>query len=184
MKKLLELFLTFFKIGLFTFGGGYAMISIIENDCVNNKKWINKEDMNQIVILSESTPGPIAINASTFVGYKVSKTLGSIVASIAMVLPSLIIITLISIFLSQFKENIFIQFVFEALRASVIILMIQALLNLSKNTKKNLIFYSLLLASFILNFFFKVKAIYIIIFALLYTFIYILVSKKEETNNA
>ena len=184
MKKLLNLFLTFFKIGLFTFGGGYAMISIIENDCVNNKKWISKEDMNQIVILSESTPGPIAINASTFVGYKVNKTLGSIIATIGMVLPSLLIITLISIFLIQFKENEFINITFEALRASVILLMIQALLNLSKNAKKNLIFYSLLITSFTLNFFFNVKSIYIIIFALIYTLFYLLFTNKEEKENA
>ena len=72
MKKILDLFITFFKIGLFTFGGGYAMISIIENECVNKKNWISKEDMNELIVLAESTPGPIAINSSTFVGYKVN----------------------------------------------------------------------------------------------------------------
>ena len=178
MKKLLDLFITFFKIGLFTFGGGYAMISVIENECVNKKEMIEKEEMKEIIILSESTPGPISINAATFIGYRVSKVLGSTIATIATVLPSFIIISIISIFLSYFNNNPFIEFLFEAIRASVILLMFQAFLNLSKNTQKNILFYSLIGASFVLNFFLNVKSIYIIIFSLIFTILY-LVFKKE-----
>ena len=152
MKKLLDLFITFFKIGLFTFGGGYAMISLIEEECVNKKQWISKQDMQEITIISESTPGPIAINSSTFIGYKVHKVLGSIFATLAIILPSLIIIILISIFLNTFQSSLFIKILFQAVRASVILLMSFAFLNLSKNTQKNILFYALLITSFILNF--------------------------------
>jgi chromate transporter len=182
MKKLLDLFITFFKIGLFTFGGGYAMISILENECVNKHNWISKDTMNEVVILSESTPGPIAINASTFIGYQVGKVIGSLVSTIAVSLPSLIIIILISIFLNAFKGNVFIEFLFQGVRASVIILMLLAFFNLFKRSKKNALFYSLLTLSFILNFFFNVKSIYIIIFAIIFSFIYLLMYKSKEVN--
>lgn len=186
MKKLLELFITFFKIGLFTFGGGYAMISLIETECVSKKNWVSKEDMQEIVVLSESTPGPIAINASTFIGYKVNKVIGSIVATLAVTLPSLIIITLISIFLEAFKGNSFIEFLFQAIRASVILLMLLAFLNLSKKAQKNALFYSLLILSLVLNLFFNIKALYIVIFSLIFTLLYMLFNKekKEEETDA
>ena len=185
MKLLIDLFFTFFKIGLFTFGGGYSMISIIENECVEKKKWISKEDMQQIIIIGESTPGPISINISTFVGYKTSKILGSIIATVGIVLPSLITITLVSIFLEQVKDNIFISMVFESIRACVIILMSMAFLNLSKHAKKNILFYALLITSFLLNFIFDIKAIYIILFSLIFSIIYqIYLTKKEKIHHA
>ena len=186
MKKLLKLFALFFKIGLFTFGGGYAMISLIEDECVNKHKFISKDEMNEIIILSESTPGPIAVNAATFVGYKTNKYLGSIFATLGVVLPSFIIITLISIFLTAFENNPIIEIMFEAIRASVTILMVKAFLNLTKHASKNIEFYALLITAFILNFVFSVKAIYIILLAFVYTFILLLTNKnkKEETNNA
>ena len=87
MKKLIDLFLTFAKIGLFTFGGGYAMIALIENNCVERKKWISHDEMMNITVIAESTPGPIAINAATFVGYKQAKLLGAIIATLGIVLP-------------------------------------------------------------------------------------------------
>ena len=186
MKQLFKLFFTFFKIGLFTFGGGYAMISLIEDECVNKNKWLSKQDMQEIVVLSESTPGPIAINASTFIGYKIGKFFGSAFATLGVILPSLVIIVIISIFLNSFKDNLFINFVFQGIRASVILLMFQAFLNLSKNIRKNAINISLLLTAFVLNFFFNVKAIYIIIFALIYTVFYLILTKnkKEVKENA
>ena len=180
MNKLLKLFFIFFKIGLFTFGGGYAMLSLIDKECVDKQKYISKEEFKELIILSEATPGPISINCATFIGYKQAKLLGSIIATLALILPSLIIITIISIFLSFFKDNLFINCIFEAIRASVIILMIQALFNLSKNTQKNLLFFILLIGSFIANFVFNIKAIYIIIFAIILTITYLLFSKFKE----
>ena len=184
MKNILKLFFIFFKIGLFTFGGGYAMISLIENECVNKYKFISKEEMQEIIVLSESTPGPIAVNASTFVGNKVGKILGSTFATLGVILPSFVIITIISIFLSYFQNNIVVEILFEAIRASVIILMSYAFLNLIKTPRKNIEFFVLITSSFILNFFFSVKAIYIILTAIIYTFIVLFINKKEVNHNA
>ena len=97
MPILIELFLTFAKIGLFTFGGGYAMLSIIENICVEQKKWITHDEMMNITVIAESTPGPIAINCATYVGYKKGKLPGAILATLGVAIPSFIIIFVISI---------------------------------------------------------------------------------------
>ena len=91
IKHALKLFLTFFKIGLFTFGGGYAMISLIENECIEKKKWITNEEFLNCVALAESTPGPIAINSATYIGYKVAGFLGSLFATLGVILPSFVI---------------------------------------------------------------------------------------------
>ena len=163
MKKHLQLFWTFFKIGLFTFGGGYAMISIIHKESVEKHKWISEEDMNNIIVIAESTPGPIAINSSTFIGYKVGKIFGAIFSTIGVILPSLTIITLISIFLIYFKNLTVIEYAFKGIRAAIIILMIEAIIKLSKPLNKNALFYSLLIVSFMLNFVFKTSAISIIV---------------------
>ena len=92
MNLLIELFLTFAKIGFFTFGGGYAMIAMIENACVEKKQWITHDEMMDVTVIAESTPGPIAINCATFVGYKQAGFLGSLIATIGMVLPSFMVI--------------------------------------------------------------------------------------------
>lgn len=184
MKKYLKLFWTFFKIGLFTFGGGYAMISIIHKESVEKNKWITSEDMNNIIVVAESTPGPIAINSSTFIGYKVGKLLGAIVSVIGIALPSLLIITLISIFINDFKNITIIKYAFEGIRAAIIILMIEAIIKLSKPLNKNALFYCILITAFILNFFFNVNAILIIITGIfLGTIKELLYGKKVNIND-
>ena len=112
MGILIDLFLCFFKIGLFTFGGGYAMISLIENACVEEKKWVSHDDLLNVIAIAESTPGPIAINCATFVGYKQKGILGSIAATIGVVLPSLIIIYLIALYFNKFLEILLEYFLF------------------------------------------------------------------------
>ena len=104
MKLLIELFLTFIKIGLFTFGGGYAMISVIENDCVKRKEWITDDELMNLTVIAESTPGPIAINCATFTGYKKAGIIGAIVATLGVILPSFAVIYLISIFSITFSS--------------------------------------------------------------------------------
>ena len=106
----MELFLIFAKIGLFTFGGGYAMISLIENNCVEKKKWITHDEMMNITVIAESTPGPIAINCATYVGYKKAGITGAIISTLGIVLPSFIIILLISALLKMLlKINMYRQ---------------------------------------------------------------------------
>ena len=123
--KLLKLFLTFFKIGLFTFGGGYAMISQIREEIIEKKHWLTEEELMQIITIAESTPGPIAINLATYVGYKKNSILGSIFATLGVVLPSLIIIFIISLFLNQFMENKYVKNAFIGINACVAFLIIK-----------------------------------------------------------
>lgn len=183
MKQYLKLFWTFFKIGLFTFGGGYAMISLIHKECVENNNWIEENDMNNIIAIAESTPGPISINASTFIGYKKGKFLGALLATLGVILPSLIIIILVSIFINFFENSLIIKCAFEGIRAAIIILMIEAAFKLSKPLSKNAFFYSLLLTSFILNFFFNVNAILLIISGIIIGIIKELIISKKVISN-
>lgn len=121
-----ELFLTFAKIGLFTFGGGYAMISIIENTCVERKKWLTHDEMMNMTVIAESTPGPIAINCATFTGYKMAGILGALIATLGMALPSFVIIYLISMFLDNFLEIAIIANAFQGIKIAVGVLILDA----------------------------------------------------------
>ena len=126
MSLLLDLFLTFAKIGLFTFGGGYAMISLIEHACVERKKWITHDEMMNVTVIAESTPGPIAINCATFVGYKQKGLMGAAAATIGIVLPSFCIIFLISMVLDHFLEIVWIAHAFKGIKIAVGILILDA----------------------------------------------------------
>lgn len=135
MKRLLELFFTFAKIGMFTFGGGYAMISIIEDTCVEQKKWITHDEMMDLTILAESTPGPIAINAATYVGYRQGGVPGSVFATVGMVLPSFVIIYLISAVLDNFLEIRWIANAFRGIKIGVGLLIFNVAVNMLKKMK-------------------------------------------------
>lgn len=148
MSILLELFLTFAKIGLFTFGGGLAMISLIENKCVEQKKWITHEEMMDITVIAESTPGPIAINCATFVGYKRAGFIGSIMATLGVVLPSFAIIYIISVFLDNFLELTLIANAFKGIKIAVGFLILDAAFNIIKKMQKNAFSLSFMIASF------------------------------------
>ena len=136
MAVLLELFLTFFKIGLFTFGGGYAMISVIESICVEKKNWITHDDMMNVVVIAESTPGPIAINCATFVGYKRRGLPGAIASTLGVVLPSFVIIYIISMFLDHFLDYTVVANAFKGIQAAVCLLVIKAGVTMLKKMKK------------------------------------------------
>lgn len=136
MPILIDLFLTFAKIGLFTFGGGYAMISLIENDCVEKKKWITHDEMMDMTVIAESTPGPIAINCATYVGYKKGRLPGAIIATLGMVLPSFIIIFLISKFFDRFIEITWIANAFRGIKIAVGILIVDAAVKMLIKMKK------------------------------------------------
>ncbi len=137
MSVLLNLFLTFAKIGLFTFGGGYAMISVIEDLCVEKKKWITHEDMMNVTVIAESTPGPIAINCASFVGYKQRGFWGAVAATFGVVLPSFAVIYLISMFLDNFLEITVIANAFKGIKIAVGLLIFRAALNMIRKMKKN-----------------------------------------------
>ena len=139
MKILLELFYIFARIGLFTFGGGYAMISIIEDICVEHKKWITHEEMMNMTVIAESTPGPIAINCATYVGYKLAGFWGATVATFGMVLPSFVVIFAISKFLDNFLEITLIAHAFYGIKIAVGILIFDAAITMIKKMKKKVL---------------------------------------------
>jgi chromate transporter len=145
-----NLFLTFFRIGAFTFGGGYAMISVIENICVEKKHWITHEDLVNVTVIAESTPGPVAINCATFVGYKQKGLLGSIAATLGVVLPSFIIIWAISMFLERFLEIAWVASAFRGVRVAVGLLILDVGIRMAKKMPKEPIRIILLIAALVL----------------------------------
>ena len=177
-----ELFVTFFKIGLFTFGGGYAMISIVEDECVNKRKWISEDEMLNLIIIAESTPGPIAINCATYTGYKVKGFLGALVSTIAMALPSFIIIFLISTILDNFLEIKLISYAFTGIKVGVGFLIVDAGEKMAKSIDiksfKALILAFSFIAIILINIFnLSISSILILLLGALFSFIYEVVIK-------
>lgn len=121
-KLLLTLFLNFFKIGAFTFGGGYAMLSLLENEFVSKRGWLTKDEFLDMLAIAESTPGPIAINSATYIGYKTAGVVGSVCATLGVVLPSFIIIYIISLFLDTFLTFTLVANAFRGIQACVVYL--------------------------------------------------------------
>jgi len=154
---LITLFLTFAKIGLFTFGGGYAMLSVIEHTCVTQKQWITHEDLMNVTVIAESTPGPIAINCATFVGYKQKGIPGALAATLGVVLPSFIIIFLISLFLDRYLEIAWVANAFKGIRVAVGILIIDVAIRMIRKMEKDTLRIAILVVScmavLLINFF-------------------------------
>ena len=144
---IVDLLWTFFKIGLFTFGGGYAMISLVENSCVTKKQWITHEEMANVVVIAESTPGPIAINCSTYVGYRQAGILGAVVATTGVVIPSFIIILIIATFLDNFLEITVVANAFKGIKIAVGILILNAAVNMMKHIKKEFLAWAVFAAA-------------------------------------
>lgn len=134
--SLAQLFATFFKIGAFTFGGGYAMIALLENEFVTKKKWLDREEFLDMAAISESTPGPIAINSATYLGYKTAGVSGAAVATVAVCLPSFAVIYLISLFFDQFLALTIVSYAFKGIQAGVIYLIFTAGLRMLKSLEK------------------------------------------------
>lgn len=138
-KNSIKLFLTMFKIGLFTFGGGYAMLALLENEFVEKRGWLTKEEFLNMLAIAESTPGPIAINSATYIGYRTAGVLGSAFATLGVCLPSFILIYIISLFFDAFLKLKFVQYAFLGIRACVVYLIASAGFKLLKGLKKNVL---------------------------------------------
>jgi chromate transporter len=139
MNILPVLFLSFAKIGLFTFGGGYAMIALIEDTCVEKKKWITHDEMMNITVIAESTPGPIAINCATYVGFKQKGFAGALAATTGMILPSFCIIFAISVYLDRFLEITWIAHAFQGIKIAAGILILDAAVRMLKKMPKKVL---------------------------------------------
>lgn len=189
MNLVLELFLNFFKIGLFTFGGGYAMISLIENSCVEKKKWITHDEMMNITVIAESTPGPIAINCATFVGYKIAGVWGAIAATFGVVVPSFAIIFIISTFLDNFLEIPLIANAFMGIKVAVGILIFNAgftmLKKMSPKTFPRFIMACSFVTMFFVNLFsWKISTISMMLVAALISLICFVIQESKKGGKA
>ena len=145
---IISLFLTFAKIGLFTFGGGYAMLSMIEHVCVSQKQWITHEDLVNVTVIAESTPGPVAINCATFVGCRQKGFAGAVAATLGVVLPSFVIIFLVSLFLDRFLEIAWVADAFKGIRVAVGILIVDVAVGMIRKMPKDALRVLLLVAAF------------------------------------
>ena len=189
MKKYINLFLTMLKIGLFTFGGGYAMIALLENEFVEKKRYIEKDEFLDMVAIAESTPGTIAINAATYLGYKHLGLLGSLVATVGVIIPSFCIIFAISLFFDAFLSFTLVEYAFRGIQVCVIYLIFSAGLKMLKQMKKtafSVTIVSLVVLCMIVFSLFAVKfstILYILICGCIGLFAYFLkaIRKKEET---
>ena len=132
---LLKLFTTFFKIGLFSFGGGFAMIPLIQREVIEQRKWIDEKDFLDMLVLAQSTPGPIAVNTAVFVGYKTAGVAGAIMASLGTVLPSFIVILSLALFFAEVRDNRYVDAAFRAMRPAVVALIVAPLLGLVKGMR-------------------------------------------------
>ena len=184
---LIKLFFTFFKVGLFTFGGGYAMIPIIQKEVVEKKKWIPAGEILDILAISESTPGPIAVNTATYVGFRVMGFWGSLFATIGLTIPSFTIIFVISLFYKTFMTWHIVDAAFKGLKIGVIILLVNAVIKLSKSVKKDLfsiIIFILTLIGMLVLTFFQIKipslSLIFIVLGLLVGIIATAISRKEK----
>ncbi len=178
-KRLWQLFLTFLKIGGFTFGGGYAMIPLIQKETVDNKGWITDEDILEIIAIAESTPGPIAINSATFVGYRTAGFWGAVCATTGVVLPSFLIILGISFVLRQFQEIKAVQYAFNGIRAGVLALLFKALWSMYKKSPKGWAAYVVMAGAFLATAFLKINVLYVIIGCAVFGIVTSKLAKKE-----
>ena len=178
IKLLFNLFLSMLKIGLFTFGGGYAMINILDNEFVVKKKWIDSDEFMNVVTVAESTPGPIAINCSTFIGYKKMGLIGAIVATLGMCIPSFVIIYLISLFFNQFLTFSAVASAFKGIQVCVVFLIFSAGLKMLRKIKKSAFNITVMASTFTAMVIFSLFSIsfssifYILIFGLIGLLIY------------
>lgn len=174
-----ELLFTFFKIGAFTFGGGYAMLPLIKKEIVEDKKWLTNEQLLDIIAIAESTPGPFAINVATFVGSKINKIRGALVATFGVVLPSFATVFLLTFVLKKIENNEYIQNAFMGIRAGVLVLIISAVISLYKQLKKSFFSYAIIIIVGIMSWMLGIDSITILLFCAFLGIIWCLYHEKR-----
>ena len=180
IKLNLELFWSFFKIGGMTFGGGLTMLPMLEHELVQKKEWVSEEELLECYAIGQCTPGIIAVNTATFVGYKKNKISGGIFATLGMIFPSIMIITIIAMFLKNFMDNIWFQHALQGVRGVVCALLCNTVINLCKKSLKNLFTELVFLAVLLLGFFTKIPTIILVLLAAAAGIIADLIKEKTE----
>jgi chromate transporter len=180
---LLELFWEFFKIGAVTFGGGLAMMPIMRREVVESKGWVTDDDIIKILVISESTPGVFAVNAATFIGYKIGGFKGAIAATLGVIIPSLITISIISFFILQFKELTLVSYAFYGIQAAVALLIFKAALKLSKKIHFNVFSWIILISSILFATFTHISVLYLLLVGAILGIIYGMVENIKGARN-
>ncbi len=190
LKLYLEIYWTMFKIGLTTFGGGYAMVAVIDRELGERKHWLEKEELLNYIAISQITPGVIAVNVSTFVGRKKAGVLGAICATLGVVTPSILIILLIAALLTNFADNEYVKHAFAGIRVCVCVLIINATIGFIKKTVVDLLSGAILLCTFLVAAFTRIETVYIVLAILFGSIVYTLVKsgnangKKKKGGSA
>ena len=183
ISDLLVLFWTFFKIGLFTFGGGYAMIPLIEKEIVEKKGWLDQSVASDMVAIAEATPGPIAVNMATFVGCQRCGVLGAFFATLGLVIPSFVIIIVISLCLSAVQDNVWVESAFKGIRVGVVVLILNAGIKMTKKVPKLLVTIIMTIVAFGLSAFTSIDVVFIIVGGGLVGIIYQTIKAKKQLKN-
>ena len=167
MKQIIELFISFFKVGIMTFGGGLAMLPILEREIVEKKNWATKEELLDYYAVGQCTPGIIAVNVATFIGHKVKGIIGGIFSTIGVVCPSFIIIVIIAAFLKNFSDILWVQSAFTGIRIGVCALVFSTVLKLIKNSVKNITGIIIAVIAFIIVAGFGISPVFVVIAAII-----------------
>lgn len=187
LKELWVLFYTFLKIGIVCFGGGYAMIGLIEREVVEKKKWLSSEEMLDIIAIAESTPGPISINTSTYIGTKRCGFSGALCSTFGVVLPSFLIIFAISFFLEEFLNQVWIAYAFKGIRVAVLVLILNAVVNMFKKSEKSVFAICVALFTICMCFLTSLSVIYFLLISaaagIIYNFIIRAVKHTRAAKN-
>lgn len=173
MKKLISMFFSFFKIGAFTFGGGYAMVPLIQAEVVDTRKWIKNDEFLDILAIAQSFPGALAVNTSIFIGYKIGGVTGAILALLGTVLPSFFIILFVASFFMQFRNNYYVDLVFKGIGAAVPMLVLIAVVSLSKSVDKNYINLLIVILTVISISLIKIHPVLVIILSGIYGYLFL-----------
>lgn len=182
--KILTLLGTFLRIGAFTFGGGYAMIPLVQREVVEKHGWISDDDVIDVIAIAESTPGPIAINMATFVGYRVAGFFGALAATLGVVLPSFLVIYTVSFILRQFSESTAVRYAFSGIRAGVLALLCKSLWTMYRKAKKYPVAYIIMAGAFVASAFTDVHVLWIIAACAVLGLVYSLIAGRKERRNA
>ena len=165
MKELFDLFWTFCKIGALTFGGGYAMLPLIQREIVENKKWSTEKEILDYYAVGQCTPGVIAVNTATFIGYKLRGIIGGIVATLGVIFPSIVIILIIATFLQNFADLAIVQSAFAGIRVAVVALIITTVVKLIKSSIKDYLGVIIAIIAFVISAFIGLSPVYVVIAA-------------------
>lgn len=184
-NKLWKLFISTFTLSAFTFGGGFVIVSLYKKKFVEELNWLEEDEMLDISAIAQSSPGPIPVNASVILGYRIHGILGSIVAILGTIIPPFVIISLISIFYNEFRNNQVIAIALQVMRAGVAAVILDVVFNLAKNVikMKNVLYVIVMVAAFIATYLFQVGAMYIIFTCLAIGLITVFLNYRKEKNN-